>query len=108
MSEETKPVEEVTEQVPEQKPLALGDLKCGYVVGMTEEGDFVFDLVGKTKGLVELLGLHAFAQHKVSQVTEANQGSGDALVHELGRMVHALSDQVTQLQKNLKKPDNSL
>ena len=44
--------------------VALEDLKIGYVVGLTAEDRFVFELFGQNKGLVELLGIHQHASRR--------------------------------------------
>jgi len=33
-------------------------IKCGYVIGIREDGTFVFDILGTDPGIIELLGLH--------------------------------------------------
>jgi len=129
MSEEMKEVtsEEVVEVVKEQvvepapvatqedpqqqKTVSLSDLRVGYVVGLSEEGNFVFDIFGKQKGVVELLGLHQHATFKVDTLYNQTQMGGDALVHEIGRAMAMLNqklDQIAQVVLPPKKPDNDL
>jgi hypothetical protein len=52
---------EAEELTTEQDP----QVKCGYFIGLKEDGDFVFEILGDQVGIVELLGLHKFAEHKL-------------------------------------------
>jgi len=74
--------------------VALEDLKIGYVVGLTQEDRFVFELFGVSKGLVELLGIHQHASRKVERVYDDQQMSGDRLLHEVGRAVAAIAQRL--------------
>ncbi|MAG39551.1 hypothetical protein CMI41_01105 [Candidatus Pacearchaeota archaeon] len=74
--------------------VALEDLKIGYVVGLTQEDRFVFELFGLNKGLVELLGIHQHASRKVNRVYDDQQMSGDRLLHEVGRAVAAIAQRL--------------
>ncbi len=86
----------------------LADLRMGYVVGVTEDGNFVFEIVGKEQGLVELLGLHRFAESKINNVLDTNQNQGNKILFEIGRTVTVLAQEVSKLVTILKKPDNNL
>ena len=77
--------------------VALEDLKIGYVVGLTAEDRFVFELFGQNKGLVELLGIHQHASRKVNRVYDDQQMSGDRLLHEVGRAVAAIAQRLDGL-----------
>jgi hypothetical protein len=52
LPEDTKPVEEV---------------QCGYIVALKKDGSLVFEFLGETQGLVEILGLHQFASLKINE-----------------------------------------
>ena len=52
----------VAQEAEEQKPMEAEDLKIGYAVGMTPDGEFVFQVFGQDPGLVELLGVHRYAE----------------------------------------------
>lgn len=95
-------------ELPVQKTLALADLRMGYVVGITDDGNFVFDVVGKEQGLLELLGLQKFAESKIQSALDANQNQGDKLLFEIGKTVSILAQEVGKLVAVLKRPDNSL
>ena len=77
--------------------VSLEDLKIGYVVGLTAEDRFVFELFGQNKGLVELLGIHQHASRKVNRVYDDQQMSGDRLLHEVGRAVAAIAQRLDGL-----------
>ena len=77
--------------------VALEDLKIGYVVGLTQEDRFVFELFGQNKGLVELLGIHQHASRRVNRVYDDQQMSGDRLLHEVGRAVAAIAQRLDGL-----------
>jgi len=77
--------------------VSLEDLKIGYVVGLTQEDRFVFELFGVSKGLVELLGIHQHASRKVERVYDDQQMSGDRLLHEVGRAVAAIAQRLDGL-----------
>ena len=104
------PVQETTPETAEQKSLTLDDLKVGYLVGLTEDGNFVFELFGKNKGLVEILGLHGHATLRINQLHSQKQMAGDALVHEVGKAVAILNQKIDKLLGAVapKQPDNNL
>ena len=90
---ETKTIETDS---PEAKALTdkLADLSVGYVVGLTNSGDFVFEVLGEHPGLVQLMGLHQYAAHRVQIALEMNQGVGTPLLagmlDNLQKMVNVL------------------
>lgn len=107
------PLEQVAEQgAPEgQKQVSLEDIRVGYIVGLTKAGDFVFDVLGQDKGLVEVLGINQYATMRVQQLVDNSQVTGDRLVNEVGRAVAALHQKVDELSKVIvpvKKPANAL
>ena len=86
--------EEVNDQQQEevnQNNTATDDLVCGYVVGLKENNDFVFDVVGDNVGLVQLLGLHKYAEHRIEFAKDAQQGYGFPVVmRQLGQLLKAM------------------
>jgi len=115
MSEETKVVEpEVQEEKPQEEPekqvISLDDVKIGYIVGLREDGSLFFDSFGSNKGLVEILGLHAYATKRVNAIYDTNQVAGDQLTREVGRGVAFLHQKVDVIQQVVapKKPDNKI
>ena len=97
-------LQEVSESVPvqEELPLAtespapakveLPEVEVGYVVGLKPDGAFVFEVLGDKPGLVQLLGLHKYAEHRLDVAKDINQGYG----------VPLLAQQLTQVQQILK------
>ena len=83
------------------------ELKVGYAVGITDEGQFDFAIFGSEPGLVELMGLHKFAELRIQKLLQEKQMSGDTLVHEVGRAVAALHQKVDQLMGTT-QPSNKL
>lgn len=106
--EETQPAAPAAPEP--QDGVALSDLKVAYVVGLTEDGNFVFDVVGQKKDLLSLLGLHEHASRQVNKIYNGSQMSGDALVHEVGKGIAVLNQKVDAVLGVVapKKPDNSL
>lgn len=68
MSEENTPV--VSEQVKDSP------LKYGYTVGINEDGGFRFEIHGQEAGLIELLGIHQYADYRISFIQDINQKNG--------------------------------
>jgi hypothetical protein len=105
--------EELQKEVQETQPdkgISLDDLDTAYVVGLTKDGDFVFELLGTNKGLVQLLGVNQHANAKVEQIYNNMQGAGDALVHEVGKGLSVLNQKIDRILNVVdpKKPDNNL
>jgi len=101
-------------QPDEGKQLSLQDLQCGYIVGMTEDGNFVFELVGQKRELLSLLGLHQYANERVRVLHGRTQMTGEALVNEVGKAVNLLNQKVDSVASALQqalsagKPQNQL
>lgn len=96
--------------VPEQPKLSLDDLRVGFVVGLSKDNNFVFNILGKDPGLLELLGLQQLAAEKIKQLFNNNNLQGDALVVEVAKMVKTVDDRLSLLMDKLfpRKPDNTL
>lgn len=100
----------LVENTPQQQTLSLDDLKAGFVVGLSKDGNFVFNVLGKEPGLLDLLGLQQLASEKIKQLFNNNNLQGDALVVEVAKMVKTVDDKVALLLDKVlpRKPDNSL
>jgi len=100
----------VAEELQEEKPMDLNDLKIGYVVGLTEDNNFVFQVFGQQRGLVELLGVHGHANKQIDAVYNNAQVMGDRLVHEVGRAVQVMSQKLDHLINTVAPPkaDNEI
>jgi len=97
MSKKEIQTSEQTTEEPKQTPIALEDLKCGYVVGISEDDAFIFEVFGKSKGLVELMGVHQHASYRIETVYKHQQMSGDRLMQEVGRAVAMIGEKVDSL-----------
>lgn len=114
--EEAEPNEvPVQEETPEgEGGIPLNELKIGYVVGLSQDGNFVFDLFGSDKGLVELLGIHQHATFRVKRIYEDAQVAGDRLTHEVGKAVALVNQKMDAILQGLRggdqqrRPDNKL
>jgi len=81
--------EEPTTTEPEAK--SEEELQYGYVVGLSAKGDLVFKPVGSNPGLVELLGLHRYADHRLLQYVQQGEGGGLVAINErLGKLTQAI------------------
>ena len=96
MSDEKEPIieEEVIEDPDES-------MRVAYLVGLDNEGNFVFNVFGKEKGLVEVLGLHQLAGHKLKQMLEQNTNTGDKLTAEALRLLLQINNKIDKLPKDL-------
>lgn len=70
----------------------------GYVVGVKPDGQFVFQTVGNNQGLVQMLGIHQYAGHRLQVATEVNQQYGFPVlaqqVHQLTEMMKVLLNMI--------------
>lgn len=99
------------EQVGQTTPLkSLDDFKVGYIVALTEDDNFVFDVFGSQKGLLEVMGLHQHATLRVNQIHNQSQMAGDTLINEVGKALSVLNNKLDQLlaSTGAKRPDNNL
>lgn len=105
-AEEAPQVEEMSSE----QPLNLNELKIGYVVGLTEDNNFVFQVFGQNQGLVELLGIHGHANKQIDAAYNNAQVMGDRLVHEVGRAVQVMSQKIDYLINTVAPPkaDNEI
>lgn len=88
--------------------LALDQLKAGYVVGLTQEGEFVFEPVGQTPGLTEILGLHQYAQIRIGVLADLNQGLVGKMVSDVLKALGEIKQELARQSQAVKKPTNSL
>lgn len=99
---ETEPVAQ--EEEVQQETKELPEMSCGYVVGIKPDGGFVFEIVGPEPGLVQLLGLHKYADHRLKLATDMNQGTGFPLVAQqqgqLSEMLRVILNMLTSKEKS--------
>ena len=77
------------------------DLKVGYVIGLRQDNSLVFDVLGTSPGLMELLGLYKHASTRINNIYEEKQRTGDSLTIELAKMIHSLSNAVVDLSSKV-------
>jgi hypothetical protein len=78
----------------------LAPIAFGYSVGVDTNGQFVFQLLGEDKGIVQLLGLNKFAETQLNSLMDANLRQGDTLLLEAISQVYKKLDQLQQLLPN--------
>lgn len=57
--------------------------RVGYIVAVQEDGELAFHTFGGSVGMIELLGLHKFADTKMTQILDANQGTGETILRRI-------------------------
>jgi hypothetical protein len=75
---------------PEPEPDTGEQIRYAYVVGVKNNGQFVFDVHGDEVGLIELMGLHQYADRRIKGVFDDNHGTGDAITMQLFKMLQEL------------------
>lgn len=101
---ETPLVEDVSEPSPQNKQIDLNkDLTSGYVVGLTTEGSFLFQVLGVNPGLAELMGLQKHAEEHLRQLYGTKQMTAEAvtlqMLNNVTNQLVAVSEQLTMLQE---------
>ena len=100
--------DETNTETPVETQPAPPPLVAGYLVGLNEEGNFVFELVSKDQSLLELLGIHKYAETRVKMLMDNKLNTGDKIVMELGKVVGSLVQEIAKLTAQIKKPDNKI
>lgn len=104
VSEEENTEEELFEEEVATSEEEEDELVCSYTVGLKKGGDFIFEVDGEDPGLVQLLGLHQYAQHRLTFAKDVNQGYGFPVVmkqlNQIGQMMQVLLNMVTQQSKS--------
>lgn len=93
---------------PNKMNLDNSDLDVGYVVAAKKNGDFVFEILGESPTITSLIGIHEVAGSLVKTHADQRLMKGDALVHELAKLVMLLSQKVEALGPGLPRPSNKL
>ena len=64
----------------------------GYTVGLGENGKFIFKIHGKDPGLVELFGIHKYAEKQIELVSNVSQGYGiPVIMKQLNEILEKLN-----------------
>jgi len=90
MSEENKLIEDPTNK----------KIKIGYVVGLQEDDTLIFNIIGDSSGLINILGIHKYAEHRVKYLLDNSQITGDRLIHEVGKGLKQIMDMLDILVKD--------
>lgn len=102
----SEPIIEVPETPnPEEKKTipAIEKMSCGYVVGIDPEGNLTFEVLGNAPGLIQLLGLHTYAEHRLMIAKDVNQGYGiPLLATQLENVQKTLATVLTMLTNRAK------
>jgi hypothetical protein len=95
---------------PQEKTINVDELDTAYLVGLDTDGKFIFQIYGKNRGIVQLLGLEYHARAKVKSIYSDSQMIGDRLVHEVGKSTGLLHQKLDSLMTtiNPKLPDNKI
>lgn len=75
------------------------EIECGYVVGIKEDGSYVFDVLGTKPGLIELQGLHKVAMEHIDALFDQRRngkftflgGKVDAAIGKIDQVAMMLS-----------------
>ena len=55
-------------------------IRCGYVIGIQENGEFAFDILGTAPGIIELIGLHAIVGERLLTRMDKQLGGKFSLI----------------------------
>lgn len=92
------------QQSEEKKPFEMPEMDVGYLVGLKPDGTFVFEVIGDKPGLVQLLGLHKYAEHRLEVAKDINQGYGIPLLaqtlSQIQQMMKVVLNMMTEQSKN--------
>ena len=93
---------------PEKKAMNPADMRVGYAVGLTKEGEFFFEVFGQDAGLVQLLGIQEYARQRIEAITQDRMMRGDRLTHEVGKILGELSQKLDAVLATVapKKPND--
>lgn len=95
---DTPLVEDVTPQGTKQIDLNQ-DLSTGYVIGLTQDGSFLFQVLGTNPGLAELQGLHdGHAAEQLRQLYNSKQMTAETVTI---RMLNDIIKQQAEISQQL-------
>jgi len=70
-----------TNPVPETQPEQQKQITKGYIIGTSDDGEFIFQAIG-TLSVVEILGYHQIATEKIAAIRQASLHMGWPLLAE--------------------------
>ena len=84
------------------------ELKFGFISGLRQDGNFLFEMLGTEKSLVNLMGVKQYTDKRIAGEIDKNLNTGDALTFALFQSVTQLSAKMDRLLSLLEKPTNQL
>jgi len=80
--------------------ITLPEMTNGFIVGVTSEGNYVFEIVGTQTGLIELMGLLEYAKLRIADIRDLNQGRGNPIIQKQLRKVGEILSSLVQQSRN--------
>jgi hypothetical protein len=72
------------------------EIILGYAVGLRDDGNFVFELLGKQNGVVQLLGIHEYAERQIQMLVDAQTGTGlPTIANMLDHLIELVTKNLT-------------
>ena len=84
------------EELPTAPANPEATLRCGFVIGLRENGEYVWDILGADPGVVELAGLLKMAELKIKNIIDGTIGSVEL---EIKHEIEILKEAFMQLTK---------
>lgn len=103
----TTPADEAVNNLNPPEPDKGEEIKYAFVVGVKNNGQFVFDVHGDSIGLIELLGLKEYADRRIQGIFDDNHGTGDAISMQNYRLLSQLVQAVAPQQAPEPAPEVS-
>jgi hypothetical protein len=73
-------------------------IKLGYVVGVDDQDELLFQIMGPRTDLLNLLGLHRYAEDQIEQIKNANLRAGWPV---LAQQLDAIASQIKVITQTL-------
>jgi hypothetical protein len=92
-----------------EAPKGVDDLRIAYIVGLAEDGNFVFEVRGKHKGLIliELMGIHDYATERIRLLKANALGTEEKVMQEIGSVLLQISQKLDKVL-SVTAPSNKL
>ncbi len=84
------------------------DLKIGYLVGVNQKDEHVWEVFGTETTLTNLVGVHDFAEFKVDESKSTQLMTEKRILFQVAEALTLLNRQVEMLNKQLAKSSNKL
>lgn len=94
------------EDIPVPPPPTQPGIRCGYYVGISEDGILRFDTIGSEPSLTDLLGLHRIAAEKINNIVDSHQkGKFSYMINKIDAMEEKLN-QVLKIMNQFRSITN--